>query len=102
MLCEFITGDDIRLTPEQQSSKEALANPSDQFGPQSAVVRNDRSLWADARVPYILDSSLDSAARQVIQQAINEYANSTCVRFVPRNSERDYVRFFSGSGYVYI
>jgi hypothetical protein len=49
---------DIMLTPEQQSTLEATANPNDPFSPQQAVVRNPRSLWANAVVPYIIDSSL--------------------------------------------
>lgn len=49
---------DIMLTPEQQSTLEATANPNDPFSPQQAVVRNPRSLWSNAVVPYIIDSSL--------------------------------------------
>ena len=37
---------------------EAGRNPNDPFSPQSAVVRNERSLWRDGIVPYIFDSSL--------------------------------------------
>ena len=49
---------DIVLTPEQQSTLEATSNPSDPFSPQQAVVRNTRSLWPNAVVPYIVDGSL--------------------------------------------
>jgi hypothetical protein len=49
---------DIMLTPEQQATLEATANPNDPFSPQQAVVRNPRSLWSNAVVPYIIDSSL--------------------------------------------
>ena len=49
---------DIMLTPEQQSTLEATANPNDPFSPQQAVVRNPRALWPNAVVPYIIDSSL--------------------------------------------
>ena len=49
---------DIMLTPEQQATLEALANPNDPFSPQQAVVRNSRSLWPNAVVPYIIDSGL--------------------------------------------
>ena len=49
---------DIMLTPEQQATLEATANPNDPFSPQQAVVRNPRSLWPNAVVPYIIDSSL--------------------------------------------
>ena len=51
-------GGDIMLTPEQQAALEATANPNDPFSPQRAVVRNPRSLWPNAMVPYIIDSSL--------------------------------------------
>ena len=51
-------GGDIMLTREQWQSLEATANPNDPFSPQQAVVRNQRSLWPNAVVPYIIDSSL--------------------------------------------
>lgn len=51
---------DIVLTSEQEASFEATSNPSDPFSPQNAVVRNQRSLWPQGIVPYILDSSLNS------------------------------------------
>ena len=77
---------------------EALANENDPNSPQLAVVRNERSLWPDGRVPYVLDNSLSSSARQAIQQAVADYASQTCIRFVPRGTEADYVRFYRGSG----
>ena len=46
------------LTEEQQAQVEAAANPNDPFSPQQAVVRNQRSLWPNAVVPYIIDNSL--------------------------------------------
>lgn len=79
---------------------EALSNPDDINSPQNAVVRNERSLWPNARVPYVLDGSLSNSAQRAIQDAVNEYATRTCVRFVPRTNERDYVRFYRGSGCV--
>ncbi len=88
------------LTEEQRLAVEALSNPDDINSPQNAVVLDERYLWSNARVPYILDGSLDSSARRAIQQAVNEYAMRTCVRFVPRTNERDYVRFYRGSGCV--
>ncbi|XP_035211634.1 astacin-like metalloprotease toxin 4 [Stegodyphus dumicola] len=33
-----------------------------------------------------------------IQKAINHYHATTCVRFIPRTTEKDYVRFFKGQG----
>lgn len=89
---------DIILTKEDRLSAEVLANENDPNSPQLAVVRSERSLWPEGRVPYVLDNSLSSTARQAIQQAINDYARQTCIRFVPRGNEADYVRFYRGSG----
>ena len=49
---------DIMLTPEQQATLEATSNPNNPFSPQRAVVRNMRSLWPNAVVPYVIDGSL--------------------------------------------
>ena len=49
---------DMVLTPEQQATLEATSNPHNPFSPQRAVVRNMRSLWPNAVVPYIIDTSL--------------------------------------------
>lgn len=51
---------DIILTDAQQSTLEATSNPNDPLAPQSAVVLNQRSLWPNGVVPYILDGSLNS------------------------------------------
>ena len=39
-------------------------------------------------------------ARTAIQDAIDEYKARTCVNFVQRTTQADYVRFFRGNGYV--
>ena len=49
---------DIILTPEQQATLEATSNPNNTLSPQRAVVRDMRSLWPNAVVPFIIDGSL--------------------------------------------
>lgn len=49
---------DIMLTESQRSTLEATSNPNDPFSPQQAVVRNKRSLWPNAVVPYVIDGTL--------------------------------------------
>ena len=105
------------MTPEQQRTHEAVANPNDPFAPQNAVVRQERSLWPNGVVPYVLDglnsklvlwssksfqSFASSAAQAInaINAAINTYAQQTCIQFVQRTNQPDYVRFFPGGGYV--
>ncbi len=50
------------------------------------------------KILYILIPFLDSQRRQVVQQAINEYNKYTCIRFVPRTNEKNYVKFIIGGG----
>lgn len=36
--------------------------------------------------------------RSVIARAFMEYHNKTCLRFVPRTNQRDYIHIIKGSG----
>ena len=47
--------------------------------------------------------STGDSERQIIASAMNEYHKNTCIRFVPRTSETDYVNINkSGAGYYTI
>ncbi|KAJ7378866.1 metalloendopeptidase [Desmophyllum pertusum] len=50
------------------------------------------NLWPKGVVPYILDSSVDDHLRQQIDIGIKEYHKYTCLRFVKRTNEKDYIR----------
>ncbi|KAL1471433.1 hypothetical protein MTO96_039922, partial [Rhipicephalus appendiculatus] len=65
-----------------------------------AAVTKDHLLWPGGIIPYVIESSIarQLVARGMIQQAIREIESKTCVRFVPRTTQRDYVSIFNGSG----
>ncbi|XP_031553034.1 zinc metalloproteinase nas-6-like isoform X2 [Actinia tenebrosa] len=48
--------------------------------------------WPNGVVPYILDSSVDDYLRQQIDIGIAEYHKYTCLRFVKRTVEKNYIR----------
>jgi len=51
-------------------------------------------------IPYSIDSSLSrySRATNAIKAALAQYHKYTCLRFVPRRSERAYLHFYMGRG----
>ncbi|XP_077991280.1 astacin-like metalloendopeptidase [Glandiceps talaboti] len=70
------------------------------LGPEvqrNAIVNVDR-LWPGGIVPYEIDPSFDSTSRATILDAINEYHKHTCIRFVARSTQADYIHVYPGSG----
>jgi hypothetical protein len=57
----------------------------------------ESSRWKDKIVPYVLHNSLSATDRQIIKRAIDIYEKQTCIRFVPRTTEKDYVSVESSS-----
>uniref|UniRef100_A0A182VPR5 Metalloendopeptidase n=1 Tax=Anopheles minimus TaxID=112268 RepID=A0A182VPR5_9DIPT len=53
------------------------------------------SRWPKGVVPFVVSGNFDAKGMQLIEQAINEYHAKTCIRFVPRMGERNYVSFES-------
>src|SRR5262249_26291959 len=52
--------------------------------------------WADCVVPYTIDAGLPNPQRVI--NAIAHWQSFTCMQFVPRTTETDYVTFRTGSG----
>ncbi|XP_025089505.1 zinc metalloproteinase nas-36-like isoform X1 [Pomacea canaliculata] len=63
-----------------------------------SAVRTQEELWNARTVPYVVDSSVEPAVRDAIQEAIQEFHHRTCIHWVPRIDERDYVVFKKSSG----
>uniref|UniRef100_A0A8C6T968 Metalloendopeptidase n=1 Tax=Neogobius melanostomus TaxID=47308 RepID=A0A8C6T968_9GOBI len=64
---------------------------------------NKRCKWPRSRnkkvyVPYVIANHYSSAQQETIEQAFSFFANSTCIRFVPRNKQRDYLYIHSSTG----
>uniref|UniRef100_W5UM60 Metalloendopeptidase n=1 Tax=Ictalurus punctatus TaxID=7998 RepID=W5UM60_ICTPU len=54
-------------------------------------------------VPYIIANHFSSRELQVIQRGLDSFASVSCIRFVPRYNERDYLSIESRSGcYSYV
>lgn len=59
---------------------------------RNGIVQTSRR-WSNGVVPYVFSSSLSNSDVNIISAAIAEYHRSTCIRFVPRSNERDYISF---------
>jgi len=62
------------------------------------AIRNKRQLWPNGKVPYVISSQYSKRERGVIASAIEEYHAKTCIKFVPRTNQRDYIHIVKGSG----
>ncbi|GFX32814.1 astacin-like metalloprotease toxin 1 [Trichonephila clavipes] len=90
---------------EDESLRLAMQNPDlfggDMMGIEGPEDRNgipwEMFRWPDAQVPYVIDASLKQHM-DVIVQAFNNYHSTTCVRFIPRTNQPDYIKLFAGQG----
>ncbi|XP_020900444.1 zinc metalloproteinase nas-15 [Exaiptasia diaphana] len=82
---------DIYLDKSTENILEQLMSPT-----REALV-NPISHWKDGRVPYQFGPVSDEVKR-VFKEAIAEYKKHTCIEFVPRTSERDYIYVVAETG----
>ncbi|KAG5672808.1 hypothetical protein PVAND_002900 [Polypedilum vanderplanki] len=83
-------------TPESGQNPEELGTyvegdiliPSE-YGRNGLAKESSR--WKNRIVPYVIHSSVPPTDRQLIKKAIDIYEQQTCIRFVPRTNEKDYV-----------
>ena len=62
------------------------------------AIRDSWRKWPNGVIPYVISSAFNSRERSVIAKAMKEYHEKTCIRFVPRTSERGYINIMKGSG----
>jgi len=57
--------------------------------------------WGNAVIPYTIDAAFTDSERAVIAQGIKQVEDNSCLRFVERNGEYDYVQIHPGKGGCY-
>ncbi|KAF6207400.1 hypothetical protein GE061_018642 [Apolygus lucorum] len=88
-------------TPSSSTNPEELGTyvEGDILFPSGQKTRNGlkakSARWPKGKVPYVYGSSFSEKDRSTIDAAIAEYHKMTCVRFVPRSNEADYLVFKS-------
>ncbi|XP_074605177.1 astacin-like metalloprotease toxin 5 isoform X2 [Brevipalpus obovatus] len=61
------------------------------------ALKVDDNLWSYATIPIEIDPILSEIGNQIVS-ALEEYHMKSCIRFVERNEERDYIRFIYDDG----
>ncbi|KAF8792950.1 Astacin-like metalloprotease toxin 1 [Argiope bruennichi] len=74
--------------------------------PESAGIRDEKYRWpgypGKATVPYVMDGSLKSIEHLIVK-AMDQYHKNTCIKFVKRTNERNYIRMVKKGGcYSYV
>ncbi|XP_054710814.1 astacin-like metalloprotease toxin 5 [Uloborus diversus] len=65
---------------------------------RNAIVDN-RQIWPNGIIPYEKDPGLKATVFDfILQMAFDDYKKKTCITFVPRTNEKDYIRIFPGEG----
>jgi astacin len=63
-----------------------------------AVTSNEEILWKDCTIPYNISSCFDDIDKQHISNAMSAWSSFTCLNFVERSSQVDYVYFTNSNG----
>ena len=60
-----------------------------------AARNEEHRMWTDNTVPYEISTEFTEDEQQVIEGAIAVWPRETCVRFIERTTELDYIRFIT-------
>jgi len=88
---------DIALTPEQ----ERVLLPERQLnGTERNGIKSLSRRWTNGRMPYVIPdaSGFSASEKNLIRKAMDDYAAKTCIQFVERTNERDYIKFVREGG----
>lgn len=103
-----LLGDRVKGLPlfQLEQTQYEHYNPEENLGVNIFLTEGDilidrrRSLdfqyyktWYNRSVPYVFESHFPIEAQRLVEVAIADIQNSTCVRFKRRQSEKDYIRF---------
>lgn len=61
-----------------------------------AATAYNKRLWRDGVIPFIIDESYTGDQKATIIQAMHHWENLTCLSFVHRTTEKDYIFFHKG------
>nr|CAH0109024.1 unnamed protein product [Daphnia galeata] len=69
-------------------------------GDKNAILSNSYR-WANAQIPYVISADYTPEQRSIIAFGMKAYHDNTCIRFVPRTCEKNYITIFKSGGGCY-
>ena len=87
---------DINETME----KELLAKHGGDHGShvsKRAATSDETMLWPSKTVPYVISTDFTDTQRENILQAMRNWSDETCIRFVARSYQPDYISFIKNN-----
>jgi len=95
---EYVFEGDVMETLEQRLRE--LGVTSDGNAEDDAEVEDyykSSTKWPDT-IPYAFEDTLPDKGKEAVASAIGNYNKYTCIRFVERTTERNYLSFYKGTG----
>jgi len=91
---------DIKLSLNQQLALELFGDPTAPVLGARGITKEQNLLWDTRVVPYNISRELEEnpTAKSVILSAMEEWEQSSCLKFVRRTTEKNYIEFFEGGG----
>jgi len=62
------------------------------------AIKEESGLWKDAEIPYHISKAYTKHERAVIAKAVMAFEKKTCIRLVPRTTQKDYIHVLKGTG----
>jgi len=91
---------DPEYNPDLFEGDILLVDPSEADlpnGPKNAV-RDPSRLWPGGVIPYQFNSNYTDGEIAIFNKIVEEYHNKTCLKFIPRTDEVDYVYIMQTGG----
>ena len=82
---------DLNKDQEKELMSMSIGKSVSHVGRRAATSDEDM-LWSHGIVPYVIGNNL-RRRRNMIMEAMNAWSDSTCLHFIERTSERDYIFF---------
>ena len=83
---------DINETIEKELMLIRIGSSTHHIGRRAATSDEDK-LWTRNVVPFVISSAFTSTDRDMIMNAMDTWLEATCISFVQRESESDYIHF---------